>query len=634
MPNILNVPIPTQAKNPRQKSIDVSDLFLTRLTPPWSRPASLPANIWRGWVLNQSVAVVCRETLIANLLALDWKITPVNSNYKEELEPTIRHYTKLFKNGGNYPGLGLDYAGLIEWVAGDLLDIPFGGAAEVGRKEGAENGRVQWIRPIDGGTLYPTLNQQFPIVQYYPSYSNEIVTFRPWEISRTFMSPHSFILREGWGMAPPEKVYFALDLLNKGDKYYANLLLDIPTAGILDLGDMEKSAAEEWISAFKTFVNDTTTSFKIPVLYEHNNKVEFLPFGKVPNDIMFNQITSKYAALVASAYGMSLSDIGLQTATSSGETLAGSIRQERRTRKTGFARVKAKMKFFFDNILPETLEFNFIDYDDELNVALGRARLASATAFGMWQDKGNLSPQEVRSQIIQDGLVSISLPDELPPDAKPLPPPTPFGGKPTNKEPELMGGEPKAPSAGGEGEKMKSFTVKSKPKNFTNTIESLVNQIAPRIVDTVSSFGEDEQLLMRSVISDSLFSEEDNLGIQPIVENIMGTKPMVTIDFRMMPDEIREALGLPYAEVDLSPYMRELESNIKKSVNGFIGKTAAYLLNDVLFENNAFADNETVQYNLITKQVQERVEKNLQDFISIHINDEALKILNKIRLEN
>ena len=109
MTSILNVPSPTSA--PRQKSIDVSDLFLTRFTPPWSRPASLPAYNWRMWVLNQPVAVVCRETLIANLLALDWKITPVDSKYKEELDPTIKYYTKLLKGGGNYSGLSLDFSG-------------------------------------------------------------------------------------------------------------------------------------------------------------------------------------------------------------------------------------------------------------------------------------------------------------------------------------------------------------------------------------------------------------------------------------------------------------------------------------------------------------------------------------------
>lgn len=627
MASILNVPAPSKETRPRQKSIDVSDLFLTRFTPPWSRPSTLPANSWRAWVLNQPVAIVCRETLVANLLGLDWKITPINSKYKEELEPTVRYYTKLFSQGGNYAGLGLDFSGLIEWIVQDLLDTPFGGIAEVGRKGGAENGRVQWIRPLDAGTMFPTLNQEFPVVQYYPSAGQDVVVFRPWEFSRMYMSPHSFILREGWGMAPPEKVYFALDLLSRGDKYYANLLLDVPTSGILDLGDMEKSSAEEWISAFKAFTADQTAAFKIPVLYEHNNKVEFIPFGKVPNDIMFNHITLKYAALVAAAYGMSLSDIGLQTTSASGETLAGSIRQERRTRKTGFSRIKAKTKAFFDHILPDTLEFNWVDYDDELNVALGRARLASSQALKTAQDQGWFSGQEIRSQWIQDGLISISLPDEIPPEAKPLIEQNPkIGG---NTEPELIG-DKKAPSAGGEGE-VKSFVVKSKPKTLATVIRNLVEQLTPIIIDTVSQVSEDELSVYRSLIGDDIFGT-DQLELQSKIEGIVGTRPMVSVNLDETLTEIQEAAGV--SDVDMKPYMRELSESVKKSLNGWIGRCIAFTLNDVLFDNNVFADSENVPYNLIVEQVQSRMEKSLQDFISISVTGHAERLVEKIRLEN
>jgi hypothetical protein len=588
--SILNVPVPTSA--PHQKSIDVSDSFLTRFTPPWSRPASLPANAWRSWVLNQPVAVVCRETLIASLVSLDWKITPRNSKYKEELEPTIRYYTKVFTNGGEYPGLGLDFAGVLEWIVGDLLDTPFGGIAEVGRKGGSENGRVQWIRPLDAGTMYPTLNQDFPVVQYYPAYKNDVVVFKPWEISRTFMSPHSFILREGWGMPPPEKVYFALDLLTKGDKYYANLLLDIPTAGILDLGDMEKSAAEEWVSAFKTFVNDTTTAFKVPVLYEHNNKIEYIPFGKVPNDIMFNHITLKYAALVAAAYGMSLSDIGLQTTSASGETLAGSIRQERRTRKTGHARIKSKMKSFFDQILPETLEFNWVDYDDELNVAMGRARLATSQAFKTAQDQGWFSAQELRSQWIQDGLSSISMPDEIPADAKPLleqekelgvgafaPK---IGG---NTEPELIK-SPKAPSSGGEGDVGKSFTFKPKTRTITSVMNKLISEAVPKIIELKSMYSEDDYGIIKTIINESLFTPEDEFSLQSVVRSVLGDRNLVNV-------KLAENLQ----DVDLS------------GLDEFLMKAMLYYINDTVFSGEEDS-------SVMIEEINRKVVRSLNDYVN------------------
>jgi hypothetical protein len=601
MASILNVPVPTSA--PRQKSIDISDLFLTRFTPPWSRPSSLPAQAWRGWVLNQPVAVVCRETLIASLISLDWKITPRNSKYKEELEPPIKYYTRLFQNGGDYPGLGLDFSGLIEWVVGDLLDTPFGGAAEIGRKGGDEKGRVQWIRPLDAGTLFPTLNQDFPIVQYYPSYSQDVVVFKPWEVARVYMSPHSYLLREGWGMAPPEKVYFALDLLTKGDKYYANLLLDIPTAGILDLGDMEKSSAEEWISAFKSFVNDNTTSFKIPVLYEHNNKVEFIPFGKVPNDIMFNHITLKYAALVAAAYGMSLSDIGLQTTSASGETLAGSIRQERRTRKTGHARIKAKAKSFFDQILPETLEFNWIDYDDELNVAMGRARLATAQAFKTVKDLGMFSDQELRSQWIQDGLSSISMPDEIPPEAKSLMEEEKelgvgqFGKKiGGNTEPELIG-NPKSPSSGGEGDVKRSFTYKSKPKVIANLVAQLLAETVPVIFEFKALYSEDDYGIAKRTLNESMFSDEDEYGLQEIVRSVLGEKRLVSLKL----DE-------------------ELKGTSFRGLDDFLMKSMVYHINDTVFSGVNDVDT-------MIQQISDKVLRSLDTYVQTYLQEEIQPVL-------
>jgi len=492
MKSILETPMPT--REPGQRSTNLSDAYLTRYAPAWNRPSQWQANSWRAWVLNQPVAIICRETLVANLLALDWKITPRDMKYKDELDATIRYYTKLLENGGNNPELSLDYSSLVEWIAADLLDLSFGAGAEVGRKGDQPNGRVAWFKPLDGGTLYPTLNRDFPVVQYWTGL--EAVPFPAHAIARTYMSPRPYMDRQGWGFAPPEKVFFAMELLNRGDKYYANLLLDIPTAGILDLGDMEKSSAEEWVDSFKTFMNETEQAFRIPVLYEHNSPVSYIPFGKVPNDIMFDRITMKYAAIVASAYGMSLGDIGLSASQASGETLAGTIRSDVKYAKTGFARLKSKIKYFFDQLLPDTIQFNFVDYDRELNVAMGRARLASATAFRTFQDLKIFSPQELRSQAIADGLFSITMPDEVPDESEfpePEPVASPFGNpaQPKKKkkaatEPEVVG-NPKPPSQGGEGE----FNARSLTKDELRLAVNKIIEIAPTLHVALSMAGED-----------------------------------------------------------------------------------------------------------------------------------------------
>ena len=493
---------PTPSREAGQRSTNSSNSYLTRYTPSWQRPNIWSAQSWRAWVFSQPVAVVCREHLISSILSLDWKITPREMKYKDELDGTIKHYTRLLEMGGNNPELSLDYTGLIEWVAGDLLDIPFGAGAEIGRKGDTPNGRAVWVKPLDGGSLYPTLNKDFPVVQYWTGV--DAVPFPAHAIARTYMSPLPMMDRQGWGMSPPEKIYFAMALLSRGDKYYANLLLDIPTAGLLDLGDIEKSNAEEWVESFKTVMNDSETAFRIPVLYEHNNPIQFIPFGKVPNDLMFEAITTKYASIVAAGYGLSLGDVGLNP---NGGTLAGEIRGDMRSQKNGKARIKSKIKYFFDQILPDTLQFNFVDYDSEMNVAMGRARLASATAFRTFVDLKVFSPQELRTQSIQDGLVSITLPDEVPADSE-FPEPEPVLGafgkpatpapagkkKKSPTEPEVVG-NPKPASSGGEGEfnARKSLTADKSRQALNRLVENV-----PTIYEYLSSFGEDDYNIAKS----------------------------------------------------------------------------------------------------------------------------------------
>jgi hypothetical protein len=259
-------------------------------------------------------------------------------------------------------------------------------------------------------------------------------------------------------MAPPEKIYMALEMLNRGDRYYASLLLDTPEAGILDLGDMAEDSAKRWIKGWQAMLGGVDP-FKVPVLYEHEKPASFIPFSRSPTDLMFDKAILKYAALVTSGYGLSLSDINVPQVSSGGDTLAGSIRGERKTRRTGIARTKKSVVSFWNRILPPELQFNFIDLDDEMSVALSRARLANATADGLLIDKKIFSAGELRRQAIADGLMSIPLPEEPPEDEFPDPV-LPVQNKQVNTL-----GKPVAPSQGGQGE------IKSNAEAFESLVQ-------------------------------------------------------------------------------------------------------------------------------------------------------------------
>lgn len=408
MPKIKHT-APDIGREKNQRSVDYP-LYLGRgIVPLLYQPTWVEADGWRRFVDNQPVAVDCRDTQINNLLALDWKIEPRDSTQRDELSDEIKYYERFLTYTGEF-----DYSEIIEWIGKDLLDLPFGAAAEIGRQNDDPNGKVLWIQLLDGGTLFPFPNKFWPVYQYAPGTGIEPIYFPYYAINRVYMSPRTEIRRNGWGIAPPEKIFMAMEMLSRGDKYYANLLLDTPDAGILDLMDMSKESAEDWIKAWREMLTGIDP-YKVPVLYEHNSQTKWIPFTKNPMEIAFNEAIGKYESLVAAGYGMTLSDIGISHG-GGGNSLAGAIRDERKTKRNGFARIKRKISYWFDRILPAELRFRFVDLDEELSVAMGRARLANATAMGMYVDKHIFSESEARQQSIADGLVTITVPESLPPE--------------------------------------------------------------------------------------------------------------------------------------------------------------------------------------------------------------------------
>jgi len=648
---VIEVPRPT--KESGQRSISQDDMYLTRYIPQWGRNTGISAEAWRSLVMNQPIAVISRETLISNMLSLDWKVSAKDSKKQDELQGVVKHYTKLIEKGGDW--LGLDYSGLLEWIMTDLLDLPFGGAAEVGRRNDAENGRVIWFKPLDAGTLYPTLNRDYPVMQWHPS-MDKVVWFPKHAISRTYMSPRPELMKEGWGLAPPEKVILALEALWRGDKYYANLLLDIPPVGILDLGDMEKGAALEWVESFRNFMDGSNAS-KIPVLYEHTTKPDFISLGNVPNDIMYDRISTKFAAIVASAYGLSLSDIGLQTASASGETLAGSIRQERRTQRTGIAVAKKKLTAFFNAILPETLEFSFIDYDDEQNTARARARLANATAFGIYIDKGVLDRGEARRQLIRDGMVTISIPEE-PPEVEES-----QGVDETNNQVGMLG-DPVAASSGGQGEvRLSSLEIVKSDKfegEVTEMVRSLSDALSKQIGEASVSLGKEEidEMIMRSLFdedemgvdemcdkswegsstsitaSDGLTEELSAILVNRIAEEVSAFRSNEFLEGKS--DELPNPNEILYEVENLvrengKIVADDFVANLSNEIRQFVGMTTLYMLKGALLDGVTIDSDTPIDYDSVVYRVSEQIVSKFDDIMHTCVNNEIEKLTEEVK---
>jgi len=338
-------------------------------------------------------------------MGTDWQIRAKDPNNTEIYKNDIDYYMELFDNFN-----GWDFDSFLDVLCQDMLDTPFGGAAEIGRLGDVPDGRTVWLQHLDSATLYPTGDFDYPVAQRIPEVAHPPVLFPRHAIDRTYFTPRPEYDKQGWGMAPPEKIYLAIELLYRGDRYYANMLLDTPEAGILDLMDMEKQAALEWLESFQQMFAGIDP-FKVPVLYEHTQEAKWIPFGLPPTEMIYDSVTFKYAQIVCAGYGLKISDIGISADQSA--TLAGVIRAERQTRRTGFAVIAGKTQKFFNRILPKHLWFEWIDSDDESLLSRGRARLANFQAYGEARDKRMLTLKEVRAQIAADGLMDILIdPDD------------------------------------------------------------------------------------------------------------------------------------------------------------------------------------------------------------------------------
>jgi hypothetical protein len=446
--------------------------FFTRILPAWTLPGWENANAWRRVVRSQPLAIAARDTLISYLLGTPWEVRAKNPNDKKKYEKEIEYYTNLLNFLDGY-----DFETHLDMVCQDLLDTPFGAASELGREGDIPTGKTLWVQHIDSATLYPTNDYDFPVAQNVPTIgvtATQPILFPRHAIDRMYFTPRPEIDKHGWGMSPPEKIFLAIELLFRGDRYYANLLLDTPEAGVLDLLDMSKDSAFEWLESFKTLFSGADP-FKVPVLYEHEVPAKWIPFGRPPTELIYNEVTFKYAQIVCAGYGVKIADIGL--AKDAARTLAGVIHSERQTRRTGFAVIKSKTIAYFSRMLPSYLQFNWIDQDDEAMISKGRARLANAQAYKTLADARLMGPTELRGQLAADGLYSIQIdPDDLSDIAKlpaaPAPAAAINSGRPQNfTRPKV------APSKGGEGDV--TMQRQSLADILTSSYEMVVSRATP-----------------------------------------------------------------------------------------------------------------------------------------------------------
>lgn len=492
---------------PKQLSLDLQP-YLTRWFIPFQNPGWMQAENWRTVVRNQPVAGLCQGNLIRDLQGTQFEIRAKETKEEDKLADDIAHYTQVV-NPDFLGGLsGFDI--WVDYVVKDILSLPIGGNTEVVRypdgfgplsrpfgdpkaltSPKADRGHVAWLAYIDGASLSITYDRDWPIMQTIPESPTERVFFRRDQIARTVLDARSEMRRWGYGMAPPERIYLAIEMLARSDAYYAKLLIDTPEAGLLDMGGMAAQSAKEWLNGFRELLTGIDP-FKIPVIYDNPHPAKYIPFNRPPTEIMLDTQTLKYAQITAAAYGLTLTDINLGDPQ---KTLAGSIRDERRSRRSGYGTIKEKIKNLINNeILPDYLIFEWVESDEETKNLKGKSFLTAVTAIEKAHKIGAMNTKEAQAQLVKDGHITVEVeePEEVEPMTLPLLPP---GASPDDQAKQEAGKVPASEGGRGEVTATKAAVIEITPPDagaIEKIVRAALKKVYPGIQRAFKALSQDE----------------------------------------------------------------------------------------------------------------------------------------------
>jgi len=180
--------------DPKQRSLELPS-HLTRIIPAWQTPQWMQADRWRNILYNLPAAIVCRDVLIADLVASDWEIRPKDPKEEDKLADDIEYYTDVLNPETGFGMVGFD--AWIEKMAQDMLTIPVGGNSEVVRwpdgqgplSQPHEKGHVYKLVYMDGATVFPTYDRELPMGQRIRQDVQQVIYFRRNEICRIGARP-------------------------------------------------------------------------------------------------------------------------------------------------------------------------------------------------------------------------------------------------------------------------------------------------------------------------------------------------------------------------------------------------------------------------------------------------------------
>ncbi len=239
---------------------------------------------------------------------------------------------------------------------------------------------------------------------------------------------------------------------------------------------------------------------------------------------------------------------------------------------------------------------------------MGRARLASSTAFQTFISMKAFSPQEIRNQAIQDGLFSITIPDELPADSEfpePELPAPEVTGTQKKKVGKLTGsnkaGNPKPATQGGEGE----FNTRSLADDKILLGVQKMVEAMPHIAQYLSDAGEDDREVAKLILK----IEPPVLEYLSELGNITGSREYADLLFD-------ESIKI----IDEFEFDNLSDINYDGMVENLIGRSKLVLANKVT----------EYEYEQPTEEVIETVVRSYDKDYEDRIIDKVIQVLSEV----
>jgi hypothetical protein len=373
--------------NPRQLSVDGAYIS----SQPFVHPARKTPQVtdtakWR-LVAREPINRMARRMIQREIASLNFEIVPEDPKSQMQLDAAV-WYNVVFK----------DFRTVTTRTLKSVCELPQGGAWEVGWiKPGlygeGEQGTLSFVEYIDAGTLHPTLNRAFPIVQIDPIgasgqhtvvtnltdtlLTSETVRFKDEEINRVLGWPRDEFGLEWWQESPTEASFLAIEALSRIYVYSLKQLRDTPMAGLLDLMDFSEEDALEWAKNFRQMLQGIDP-IKIPILYQHEQPARWLPMGNNFSELEIPRQFKMYADLVLGNYGLSVNDLRIFD---QDQTKAGSAVSRKISLKQGIRFFAELMKDAVQPLLPQYLTFQYTEPDLEDERTKAQIRAVDARAL-------------------------------------------------------------------------------------------------------------------------------------------------------------------------------------------------------------------------------------------------------------